>query len=310
MSDPPAAEEPAAPEPLTATRQSACTSDSSTGMKRTSDDVKRQWATIWDRAAPVFDSLGQSYFAHAGRRLAEHVRPEAGAHVLDIACGRGAVLFALMKRAGKDGHGLGVDISPGMVELVNSDASRQGLGNVQAAVMDAEYLELPDQSFDIVCAAFVLAALPNPERAVAEFHRVLRVGGRLGLGAWGANDPRWAWESELIKQFGAAGPAVTRHFDKLEDLNRIISGAGFTELHPVTESWVIRFASEDETWRFKWTYGLRRHLDAMAPSTRQRFRGACAAMLPTVQTPQGYERTLVVNFVVASRAHAPQGDGT
>ena len=45
--------------------------------------------------------------------------------------------------------------------------------------MDAEKLEFPDDSFDVVMAQYVVTAVPNPEVALDEFARVLRPGGEM-----------------------------------------------------------------------------------------------------------------------------------
>ena len=45
--------------------------------------------------------------------------------------------------------------------------------------MDAENLEFADNSFDVVMAQYVVTAVPNPEKAMDEFARVLRPGGEL-----------------------------------------------------------------------------------------------------------------------------------
>jgi phosphatidylethanolamine/phosphatidyl-N-methylethanolamine N-methyltransferase len=56
------------------------------------------------------------------------------------------------------------------------------LKNVEVlAVMDAEKLEFPDASFDVVMAQYVVTAVPNPEAAMDEFARVLRPGGEIIL---------------------------------------------------------------------------------------------------------------------------------
>ena len=47
--------------------------------------------------------------------------------------------------------------------------------------MDAEKLEFPDDSFDVVMAQYVVTAVPNPEAALDEFARVLRPGGEMIL---------------------------------------------------------------------------------------------------------------------------------
>ena len=49
------------------------------------------------------------------------------------------------------------------------------------AVMDAERLALPDQSFDVVVAQYVITAVPHPEATLDEFARVIRPGGEIVL---------------------------------------------------------------------------------------------------------------------------------
>ena len=54
------------------------------------------------------------------------------------------------------------------------------LHNVEhLAVMDAERLDLPDDSFDVVVAQYVVNTVPHPEAALDEFARVLRPGGEI-----------------------------------------------------------------------------------------------------------------------------------
>jgi phosphatidylethanolamine/phosphatidyl-N-methylethanolamine N-methyltransferase len=56
------------------------------------------------------------------------------------------------------------------------------LSNVETlAVMDAEHLALPDQSFDVVVAQYVITAVPDPEATLDEFVRVTRPGGEIIL---------------------------------------------------------------------------------------------------------------------------------
>ena len=55
-----------------------------------------------------------------------------------------------------------------------------GLKHVEGlAVMDAEHLDFPDNSFDVVVAQYVITAVPDPEAALDEFARVLKPGGEI-----------------------------------------------------------------------------------------------------------------------------------
>ncbi|HWW09468.1 MAG TPA: methyltransferase domain-containing protein [Candidatus Acidoferrales bacterium] len=268
-------------------------------MSEPEGETKRQWAAIFDRAAPTYDHHASSYFAHAGARLADYVKPTRGARILDVACGRGAALFAAMEHAGPTGAGLGTDISPVMVESVVGEAAQRGLTNVNAAVMDAENLDLSDASFDVVLSAFSLHFLPSPERAAVEFRRVLRPGGVVGISEWGATDPRWHWEDDLIRRFGMSRPRVTRPFDRVEDVTGLLQTAGFEDIRPNAEQWTIHLADEEEWWQWKWSFAFRRHLEAMSPETLERYRKAAADAMRPLRGPGGYERVLHASFIVA-----------
>ena len=66
-----------------------------------SDDAvtrKSETAALFSSMATGFDSAGA--FAHFGQRLVEVVGIEPGQRVLDIATGRGAVLFPAVERVG------------------------------------------------------------------------------------------------------------------------------------------------------------------------------------------------------------------
>jgi SAM-dependent methyltransferase len=70
---------------------------------------------------------------------------------------------------------VGIDISDVAVRQATERASAAGL-NAKYFVMDAESLEFPDQSFDLICSAAVLHHL-DLRRAYSEIARVLRPGG-------------------------------------------------------------------------------------------------------------------------------------
>ena len=101
-----------------------------------------------------------------------------GGRVLEVGVGTGISLpqYAPNLRI------FGTDISEGMLRKAKARVADLGLKNVEGlAVMDAEKLEFPDASFDVVMAQYVVTAVPNPEAAMDEFARVLRPGGEIIL---------------------------------------------------------------------------------------------------------------------------------
>ena len=149
-----------------------------------SDDAvtrKTETAARFNRMATDFDPQGA--FAHFGQRLVEVVGVEPGQRVLDVATGRGAVLFPAAERVGTAGEAVGVDLAESMVRAANEEAERRGLGT-PVRVMDAEQLDFPDASFDRVLCGFGVMFFPHLDQALGEFRRVLKPGGRLGVSTW------------------------------------------------------------------------------------------------------------------------------
>ncbi len=96
---------------------------------------------------------------------------------LEIGSGTGYFTLNMM-RAGLIGEATCSDISPGMLASLAANAERLGL-EVKTKPADAEQLPFADESFDLVFGHAVLHHIPDLERAMAEFARVLAPGGTL-----------------------------------------------------------------------------------------------------------------------------------
>ena len=143
----------------------------------------------WDRAAPSYDAAWQAPLAVAHGALLARLDVKPGERVLDVACGTGTLARELARIVGTDGEVVAVDLSQAMIDVA---ASRPGTPAVRYRRMDAQALDFPSGSFDVVTCCFGLMYLPDPERALAQMRRVLRPGGRLGLAVWGER-ARCAW---------------------------------------------------------------------------------------------------------------------
>ncbi len=146
----------------------------------------------WDRAAARYDASWQRPLSSAHRLLVDRLQLRPGERVLDVACGTGGLACELAAAVGPAGVVVGVDLSQAMVDAANMRAVDAGLPHARFERMDAQALALPDAAFDVVTCCFGLMYLPEPEQALMQMKRVLRLGGRLGLAVWGERR-RCAW---------------------------------------------------------------------------------------------------------------------
>jgi len=73
-----------------------------------------------------------------------------------------------------------LDLSPEMLERARRRSRRLGL-ELDLVIGDAQALPFPDESFDVVVAAFLFCSVPNAAAGMREARRVLAPGGRLLL---------------------------------------------------------------------------------------------------------------------------------
>jgi SAM-dependent methyltransferase len=152
---------------------------------RSADEIRDVNTRYHDVAAESYDSKWGIDFGEVGQaQVLGKLRKLLGSEIDDgydrsLEIGAGTGYFSLnLLQAGVVGEATCTDISPGMVETLKGNAERLGL-EVRAARADAERLPFADASFDLVLGHAVLHHLPNLRRAFAEFHRVLRPGGRI-----------------------------------------------------------------------------------------------------------------------------------
>ena len=111
------------------------------------------------------------------RRLEEMLKalgPEPGQTILELAAGTGETGFAAARAIGPDGRLISTDFAPEMVAAARRASERLGLANVEHREMDAERMDLDDDSVDGVLCRWGYMLMADPATALAETRRVLR----------------------------------------------------------------------------------------------------------------------------------------
>lgn len=105
---------------------------------------------------------------------------QPGQKVLDVACGAGQLSLPAARLGAQV---TGVDIATNLIGQAQARAREVGL-SINFEEGDAEALNYPDASFDVVFSLIGAMFAPRPERVAAEMLRVCRPGGRLVMGNW------------------------------------------------------------------------------------------------------------------------------
>jgi phosphatidylethanolamine/phosphatidyl-N-methylethanolamine N-methyltransferase len=144
---------------------------SAQGLDRaTIEKAYARWAPVYDVVfGPLLDM---------GRRTATNAATRIGGRILNVGVGTGLELPYF----DKSHEVVGVDISEPMLRKAQERIDREKLVNVKGlSVMDGANLAFADGSFDCVVAQFVITTVPQPEKTLDEFARVLKPGGEIIL---------------------------------------------------------------------------------------------------------------------------------
>jgi SAM-dependent methyltransferase len=170
-------------------------------------------ATRSQPARIALSTAGMVLLTHAGvymhttlrgkLRIWDRILDEAGLHgderLLDLGCGRGAVLIAAATRL-PAGHAVGADLwsteqSGNRPEATLANAAAGVAERVEVRTVDITALPFADRSFDIVTSALAIHNISSSEgryRAIDEAMRVLRPGGTLLIADVGPMARRYA----------------------------------------------------------------------------------------------------------------------
>jgi len=234
---------------------------------------------IFDGAASTYDRVGPRFFSHFGRRLVEIAQIPRGSKVLDVATGRGALLFPAAELVGQQGSVIGIDLSGMMVKETNKELVQRKIApNVKVQQMDAEHLQFPKASFDYVLCGFAIFFFPELNQAMAEFRRVLKPIGHICVSTFDKLfDEEWSWFDDIVKSYLPCEPEETQTtasnsdtqpvFDTPEGLKAIMTTAGFEDIQIFTETTEFVYASKEEFWSTLWSHGARGTLENIENET-------------------------------------------
>jgi ubiquinone/menaquinone biosynthesis C-methylase UbiE len=256
----------------------------------------------FDEAAATYEAVDVEFFTPMGAELVRRAGISAGGHVLDVGCGRGAVLVPAAAAAGPHGRVTGIDLAPAMVELTGRALA--GLPTVTVAVGDAQQPDFAPGSFDVVTAGQVLFFLPDPAAALRSYRALLRPGGRLAFSSFAAHDPRYPRAMKALSRHATGythqEPAGIATFKDEKTIRAALADAGYGPVTITEDTVVSRFRDAGHWVRWVGSHAGRQVIDHLPAEALPQATAAAAAELTGARGDDGaFYLTTTVRYTVA-----------
>lgn len=202
----------------------------------------------WDKAAGFYEAFWQKQLYPAQKKLLEFASVKKGDKIIDIACGTGLVSFPAAEQTGDKGSVLANDISDKMVETGNAIAKEKKLSNINFQRMDAEELQVEDNSYDVALCALGLMYFPDPLKAFKEMHRSLKPGGHTVVAVWGRRkNCGWAEVFEIVdKRVTSEVCPMFFNLGNEGTLEQYMKAGGFKNITVERINTMLEYSSDDE----------------------------------------------------------------
>lgn len=228
------------------------------GRKDAARQQRAASLTHWEEAASGWIARQETLrelSAPVSHWMIDAADPQPGQRVLELAAGIGETGFLAAGLVAPVGGVITSDQADAMLDGARRRAGELGLTNVEFQVLNAEWIDLPVASVDVVLCRWGYMLMVDPAAALGETRRVLRPEGHVALAVWDSIEHNpWALlpTTELLErglaeppQPGAPGPFALADRQQVRDL---LEGAGFDEVWVEPLDLLQRAPSFDYFW--------------------------------------------------------------
>lgn len=231
---------------------------------------------LFDRVAKDYDEV-VPFFAEFGTAIVAALDPPAGCRFLDLGAGRGALTAPALDRGCVV---TAVDAAPAMCERLAAAYPAAAV-----CVMDAQALDFPSGTFDLVAASFVVHVLDDPAAGVGEAYRVLAPGGRFAFtGGSARHHNANRADEQVLPEAPSLGGRLNDLFAEFSihlppggsmgrpvDAAELLEDAGFIDLREDHAAVAVPFPDNATLWRWAMTHGYRAFIEDLPGSHRREF---------------------------------------
>jgi ubiquinone/menaquinone biosynthesis C-methylase UbiE len=206
-----------------------------TTLSCSTTDIRSYFDQCASTGSPEAHGHPQRLLEYRLALVRNRARPRPADVVLDLGCGNGHHLLALGPEVAR---GIGIDVSPGMIELARARLrSSPWRANLTFEVDNAEELEgIADQSVDLAICIGAFEHMLDKRAVLVSIYRVLRIGGRFFCLAPHA---AYVWYRTIAPLLGFA----TKHLssDRMlthDEFSAVLDQAGFRRIRSAPWSFI------------------------------------------------------------------------
>jgi SAM-dependent methyltransferase len=249
-------------------------------------------AAGWERRRDAM----QASAAVVSAWLVEHIDPQPGQTILELAAGPGDTGLMAAQLVGPEGKLISTDASEEMIEVARRRAEELGVTNVEFEVMEGEWIDLKTATVDGALCRWGYMLMLDPETSLRETRRVLKPGGHVALAAWDApeHNANLVLAPGTLVELGLAEPPPPDEpgpfaFARPGRIEELLDAAGFDDV--VVEALDLRFHYPDRDVVFDTFMDLSptgsSMLRELSPADHTRFRDALDERLEPFMRPDG-----------------------
>ena len=268
-------------------------------MELEPDEYRAQSRERWGGAASGWErrrGAMQASAAVVSTWLIDHVDPQPGQTILELAAGPGDTGLMAAELVKPGGTLISTDASEEMIEVARRRAEALGLDNVEFKVMEGEWIDLRTATVDAVVCRWGYMLMLDPEASLRETRRVLKPGGHVALAAWDApeHNPNMVLAPGTLVELGLSEPPSPDEpgpftFAKPGRIEELLDAAGFDDV--VVEGLDLTFHYPTRDTVFETFLDLSPTGSAMlrelSPADHTRFRDALDERLEEFMRPDG-----------------------
>ncbi|MEH2312713.1 MAG: methyltransferase domain-containing protein [Nostoc sp.] len=197
------------------------------------NEYKQQIADLYSCRGQTYDQ--GDWHPRIAHCLVEYAQISQGQHVLDIATGTGMVAIEAAQLIGLAGRVVGVDISTGMLEEAKRKIEALGLNNIELVLADAEKLNFPANSFDVILCSSALIWMADVPAALCLWHQLLKPGGLIGFHAFADTAFVGGVTMQKVAQKYGVSLAFSKPTGTIEKCHDLLKTAGFEAIEIKSE---------------------------------------------------------------------------